>query len=327
MATIQIDAERCQKCGTCVQICPNIFAQDAKRTLPHLLDTAHCIECGHCVAICPGEAISHSSFLPDLIHPIQLEILPNTAQLMELLRSRRSIREFRNKPVDRALIEQMIEGARFAPSAHNVQSTEFIVVQDKAVLSQVVKLAIAQFRLWRNLLSNPMIRPFTRIIMGTAGQTMLDGLVETFTDLISQYQQGKDPILREASTLLIFHADRYAGFSSVNANLALQNASLVGETLKLGTFYTGYVVAASNFNPQMAKLLKLPPNHKIYAGLAIGYPRFHYTNWIERKPAQIEWFENPALTNASAQQPSFPDGASDLEIENTGDNTSTIVEV
>jgi Fe-S-cluster-containing hydrogenase component 2 len=44
MATIQIDAERCQKCGTCVQICPNIFTQDAARTVPYLLDTSHCIE-------------------------------------------------------------------------------------------------------------------------------------------------------------------------------------------------------------------------------------------------------------------------------------------
>ena len=291
MATIQIDAECCQKCGTCVQICPNIFTQDAARTIPYLLDTSHCSECGHCVAICPSEAISHSSFLPDNIHPIESALLPNRAQLMELLRSRRSIREFRKQPVERTLIEQMIEGARFAPSAHNVQSTKFIVVQDKAVLSQVVKLTINQFALWRNLIRNPLIRPFTRVMMGASGQKMLNGLVQTFTDLISQYKQGKDPILREASTLLLFHADRYAGFSGVNANLALQNASLVAETLKLGAFYTGYIVSASNFNSKMAKLLKLPPTHKIYGGLAIGYPRFHYTNWIERKTAHIQWLE------------------------------------
>lgn len=291
MATIQIDAERCQKCGTCVQICPNIFTQDAARTVPYLLDTSHCSECGHCVAICPSEAISHSSFLPDHIHPIESALLPSREQLMELLRSRRSIREFRKQPIERTIIEQMIEGARFAPSAHNVQSTEFIVVQDKAVLSQLVKLTLDQFALWRNLIRNPLIRPFTRVMMGASGQKMLNGLVQTFTDLISQYKQGNDPILREASTLLLFHADRYAGFSGVNANLALQNASLVAETLKLGTFYTGYIVSASNFNSKMAKLLKLPPTHKIYAGLAIGYPRVHYTNWIERKPAQIQWLE------------------------------------
>jgi len=291
MATIQIDAERCRKCGTCVQICPALFEQDAKGTIPRVLDTARCTECGHCVAMCPGEAIAHSRFPPGSITPIQPERLPNTMQLMELLRSRRSIREFRPKPVERALIEQIIEAARFAPSAHNVQSTEYIVVQDPAVLKQVVDLTITQYRRWRNLLSNPIVRSITRLTMGATRQASLDEILEDFTGLIDQYQQGNDPILREASTLLIFHADRHAGFAGTNANLALQNASLVCETLKLGAFYAGYVVAGSNYNARLAKLLKLPRDHKIYAGLAIGYPRFHYQNWIERKPAQIQWFE------------------------------------
>lgn len=292
MATIQIDAERCRKCGTCVQICPKIFAQDAEGTLPHLLDTARCIECGHCVAICPSEAISHSSFPPGSIAPIEPENLPDTAQLMELLRSRRSIREFKKKPVDRALIEQIIEGARFAPSGHNTQSTEYIVVQDPAVLKQIVKLTVDQYRLWKNLLSNPFVRSLTRLMRGAQEQAILDELVEDFADLIRQYDQGGAPILRKTSTLLLFHADRHANFAGVNANLALQNASLVCETLKLGAFYAGYVVAGSNFNARLAKLLKLPSNHKIYAGLAIGYPKLRYQNWIERKPARIQWFEN-----------------------------------
>ncbi len=289
MATIQIDAERCQKCGKCVQICPTIFAQDAKGAIPHLLDTTQCIECGHCVAICPSEAISHSSFPSGTIAPIQSEQLPDTAQLMELLRSRRSIREFRKKQVDRALIEQIIEAACFAPSSHNVQSTEYIVVQDPAVLQQIVELTIAQYRQWRNLLGNPIARILTRLVRGAAGQAALDEMLEDFTNLIDRYRQGSDPILREAPTLLIFHDDRHVGFAGVNANLALQNASLVCETLKLGAFYAGYMVAGSNFNPRLARLLKLPPNHKIYAGLAIGHPRFHYQNWIERKPARIQF--------------------------------------
>jgi nitroreductase/NAD-dependent dihydropyrimidine dehydrogenase PreA subunit len=291
MATIQIDAERCRQCGTCVQVCPTLFEQDTKGTVPHVLDTARCTECGHCVAMCPDEAIAHSSFPPGSITPIQPERLPDTGQLMELLRSRRSIREFRSKPVERALIEQIVEAARFAPSAHNVQSTEYIVVQDPAILKQIVELTIAQYRRWRNLLSNPIVRPITRLTMGAAGQAMLNEISKNFTDLIDQYEQGHDPILREAPTLLIFYADRHVGFAGTNANLALQNASLVCETLKLGAFYAGYVVAGSNFNARLARLLKLPPNHKIYAGLAIGYPRFHYKNWIERKPAQIQWFD------------------------------------
>jgi nitroreductase/NAD-dependent dihydropyrimidine dehydrogenase PreA subunit len=286
MSSIQIDAEQCKKCGTCVQICPaDLFVQEAKGTVPKIIDTANCLDCGHCVAICPNEAISHSSFPSGSIHPVHSEMLPNTEQLMELLRSRRSIREFRNKPVEQAAIEQVIEGARFAPSAHNVQSTEFIVIQDKAVLSQILKITVAQLNLWSKILKNPLLRLYNRFVT----HTNLDELVKSFTKIVCEYEQGKDLVLHDAPTLLLFHADKNAGFASTNANLALQNASLVCETLGLGAFYTGFVIFACDFNKQIAKMLELPPQHKIYGGLAIGYPKFRYHNWIERHPAHIKW--------------------------------------
>lgn len=287
MPTIQIDPELCKKCGTCVQICPeDLFVQDEKGTVPKpVIDLSHCLDCGHCVAICPNEAISHSAYPLDSIHPIHPEMLPNTEQLMELLRSRRAVREFRHKPVERAAIEQVIDGARFAPSAHNVQSTEFIVIQDKEILNQIVKITIDQMNLWRKLLKNPVVRLYNRLFSGMN----LDELVEGFTQLVHQYEQGKDCILNDAPALLLFHADRHAAFAGTNAQLALQNASLVCETVGLGAFYTGFVIFACDFSKQIAQLLELPPNHKIYGGLAIGYPRFHYHKWIDRQPAQIKW--------------------------------------
>ena len=291
MSTIQIEAERCKKCGTCVQICPaDLFKQEEKGTVPKIMDTADCLDCGHCVAICPTQAISHSIFPSGSIYPVHLEMLPNTEQVMELLRSRRSVREFRNKPIERELIEQVIEGARFAPSAHNVQSTEFIVIQDKAVLSQIVQLTVDRMKLWRNLIKNPVIWAFIRLFTGKATQTNLEGFAKDFAELVRRYEQGTDPVLHDAPTLLLFHANQYAGFAGTNANLALQNASLICETVGLGAFYTGYVVAACGSNPRMSKLLKLSPNHKVYGGLAIGYSKLRYHNWMERKPAHIQWF-------------------------------------
>lgn len=84
MSTIQIEAERCKKCGTCVQICPaDLFKQEEKGTVPKIMDTADCLDCGHCVAICPTQAISHSIFPSGSIYPVHLEMLPNTEQVME----------------------------------------------------------------------------------------------------------------------------------------------------------------------------------------------------------------------------------------------------
>jgi len=51
-----------------------------------------------------------------------------TDTLATLLRGRRSVRKFRDGPVPRELIEQILEAARWAPSPHGRQPWRFIVL-------------------------------------------------------------------------------------------------------------------------------------------------------------------------------------------------------
>jgi nitroreductase len=51
---------------------------------------------------------------------------------LEALKGRRSIRVYEERAVPRQLIEEIIDAARLAPSANNIQPWEFIVVTDKA---------------------------------------------------------------------------------------------------------------------------------------------------------------------------------------------------
>jgi len=60
---------------------------------------------------------------------------------LEALRTRRSIRSFTAKPVSREIIEQIIDGARLAPTANNMQPWEFIVVTDEATRGQIAGVA------------------------------------------------------------------------------------------------------------------------------------------------------------------------------------------
>jgi len=51
--------------------------------------------------------------------------------LYELIISRRSIRQFKHKPIGHKIIEKLIDAARLAPSAANLQPLEYIVVDEK----------------------------------------------------------------------------------------------------------------------------------------------------------------------------------------------------
>jgi len=56
---------------------------------------------------------------------------------IDLLQSRRSVRSFLDKPVEREKIIKCLEAARLAPSACNSQPWKFVVVDDKKLLEKL----------------------------------------------------------------------------------------------------------------------------------------------------------------------------------------------
>jgi nitroreductase/NAD-dependent dihydropyrimidine dehydrogenase PreA subunit len=295
MYEIKIETERCKKDGLCAKVCPkSIFVQRKKLAIPELVDEEGCIACGQCVAICRQNAIGHSEFSSTTIRAIQFEQMPTTEQVMTLLKTRRSIRSFRDKPLPNDTIERIIDGARFAPSGHNSQSTEFLVVQDRDLLNQVSAMVIEYLKFEVNRFANPLFRTLALLAdreMAESGLHEIPG----FKRMIQMFESGADPILNDAPVLLAFHARRTVGFADINAQLALQNASLVAHSLGIGHFYTGWVLSpcrapmARAWNRRIPSLIGIPPGNTLHGALALGYPIPKFKNMIERKSPQINW--------------------------------------
>lgn len=60
------------------------------------------------------------------------------------LKTRRSIRKFKTTPVPDEIVAKILELANTAPSAGNLQSRDFIVVQNDEVKAKLAKAALAQ---------------------------------------------------------------------------------------------------------------------------------------------------------------------------------------
>lgn len=59
---------------------------------------------------------------------------------LEMIRSRRTVRRFRQEPIGREILDRMVDAARLAPSAANRQPCEFLVVDDPARVAEVFPL-------------------------------------------------------------------------------------------------------------------------------------------------------------------------------------------
>jgi nitroreductase len=59
---------------------------------------------------------------------------------IEALKTRRSVRVYEDRPVPREVIEEIVDVARLAPSANNIQPWEFIVVTEPGTRKQIADL-------------------------------------------------------------------------------------------------------------------------------------------------------------------------------------------
>lgn len=62
-------------------------------------------------------------------------------QALQAIRERRSVRIFNAKPVPRNLVEELIDCARLAPTARNIQPWKFVVITKKETLQELGSLA------------------------------------------------------------------------------------------------------------------------------------------------------------------------------------------
>jgi len=65
-------------------------------------------------------------------------------ECMEAIRGRRSIRRFKDTPVKKEIIEELLGAAQMAPSAGNLQARDFVVVTDKTTKQKLARAALDQ---------------------------------------------------------------------------------------------------------------------------------------------------------------------------------------
>ena len=273
MKPFEVDPEKCTHDGLCVEECPaRIIRLDAKEEIPMPADdfASYCIACGHCVAVCPTDAFRLNGLEPDRCPPIDRDLQLSREQAEQFLRSRRSIRAFREKPVERAKLEKLIEMACYAPSAKNHQPWHWAVVESPAEVRRLAGLVIDYMR-------------------GFIAEKPKLAAILSYTRVVAAWDMGFDRVCRGAPHVIVAHADKNWGFGAEDTALALSYLELYAPVLGLGSCWAGYFYTAVNAHPPLFEALKLPPKHKACGAVMVGYPKFRYRRLVLRKPPRVTW--------------------------------------
>ncbi|HOK53941.1 MAG TPA: nitroreductase family protein [Armatimonadota bacterium] len=181
--------------------------------------------------------------------------------IKEAIYTRRSVRQYQNKQVDRGLIEQILDAAVQAPSAMNTQPWVFGVIQDASLLREI---------------SNKSKVTMLEII----GQgPELERYRETLSD------PAFNIFYNAPSLILIMSKPGISPMPEVDCVLAAENLMLTARSLGLGTCWMGFATPYLN-TPDGKKMLGIPDEYSVIAPLIIGYPAQEFEE-IEKNPPEI----------------------------------------
>jgi len=277
MGKIEIDAQKCISCGECVIVCPSIFIPEEGEI--RIVEEEHCTLCGHCLAVCPVEAIDHEDLdkreFVDL--PISLGVSPEA--LFSFLRSRRSCRVFVERGVPKQVLEKLVDVARYAPTGHNSQNFEFLVIQEKELIRDLSNRTAIFYGNLHKMLSAP----------GVHLPPWLQKHMRGFRLNWEYSLQGKDRIFRNAPALLLIHAPAENPSSAQNCHLAMAHIMLQAHAMGLGTCIIGYFITAAERDPSIIKELGIPRENKIFTCCTVGYPGLTFRKLVQRKPPAVRW--------------------------------------
>ena len=182
--------------------------------------------------------------------------------ILDAIRQRRAIRDYRPDPVAPDLLRQLIVAASWAPSAMNEQPWRFTVVTDAALLDDISQRAKVV------MLENMAAMPRSA----------------HFRDLLS------DPafhIFYHAPALVVISARADSPWSVEDCALAAQNMMLAAHGVGLGSCWIGF--AQTWLNTEDGRhMLGIPAGELAVAPIIVGYPKAPFPP-VRRKPPTVSW--------------------------------------
>lgn len=273
MELLRVDQGKCKRDGICAAVCPmGIIEFNGQEAFPTMIQGGDelCIRCGHCVAVCPHGAMSHEAMHTTECPPVRDELKLQPDQIEQFLRSRRSVRTYQKKAVGREVLTKLIQLASFAPSGHNTQPVEWLVIYDSDEVQRLAGIAVQ----WMA----------SSIEEGSPLAAALH-----MHRVVAAWQSGTDRICRGAPHVLIAHAPKDERTAPAACTIALAYLELASPAFGLGACWAGYFNAAANFWPPMAAALDLPQGHVSFGAMMVGQPKFKYSRLPLRNEPKTIW--------------------------------------
>jgi nitroreductase/NAD-dependent dihydropyrimidine dehydrogenase PreA subunit len=288
MKIFSVDQKKCIKCNKCVKVCsPRLFKVENDTVINYADPYESCIKCGHSLSVCPSGAIHFESSSELTRMP---EAIPDIHSTMNLLHSKRSLRNYSNKSIQKPAVEEILKAMTCAPSGTNAQSCDFIVITNNEIKKSLQDATVKTLKAIKALMSiHWLLKPFVsekmyRIISSKHSRVGLD-------DMLKDINSGDDRIFFNAPVIIVGHIPASGDIALVDSTIAFTYGMLAGHALGIGSCWMGFTMVAVKKNKKIHKMLNIPKGRIIAGVITLGYPSIEYLNVPIRNERNVAWMD------------------------------------
>jgi nitroreductase len=203
--------------------------------------------------------------------------------------NRRSVRNFRDRPVPETLVLRVLEAGRFAPSAGNCQPWKFIVVTNKALIDEMNGAIYNVLNLISTMYKNDaLVQTLVPAYEADPNPGMYDPRI--ILGGLGAVLRGELPVLLNAPVVILIAGDtRAISGPEINIGICGQNMNLVANSLGIRACWVGFTQVINMVPPLLEKLGVHDP-WKICTSMVLGYPKFKQDGVVPREFRPITWF-------------------------------------
>jgi nitroreductase len=185
-------------------------------------------------------------------------------QAMENMYARRSVRQYKDQPIPRETMEEIIKAGVAAPSGSNSQPWRFVVVTDKAMREKLASLSAPRVEKWLEKYANEQFKTLRKRLSSQNADTVYYGA---------------------PAIVFVMGKGNTAPF---DCSMACENMMLAARSMDIGSCWVLFGQLVTD-DEEVKKMLELKDDEKVYGPIIFGYPKNGFPACPPKNEPVIKW--------------------------------------
>lgn len=262
---ITVDRKACVSCGMCIRECVVGCIQFDDEKIPQYVQNGSqmCVGCQHCFAVCPTGALSFGDKKSADAVSVSYG---DSESLLKLIKSRRSVRFFKQQDVPKEKISQIIDMLAYPPKGGNADSLHFSIVGTAEKMERIINFT---YETINGIAKGAPVIEFCR----------------------DNFNKGIDFIYRNAPAMIAVSVDKskaVAGCENADPIIALSYLDLYAQSIGVGTLWSDCTLSVMNELPEVRAMLEIPAGFTLNYTMLLGISAVKYQRTVQREAANVK---------------------------------------